>query len=151
MNLEIADASKFYDQFKTFRPALIAGFNRNALDNFIYAHGVEMLNRTAGCWKAVKVGNVWSLMLGEGDVPLTPITGKVSVLNILSGDRTDTDAVTASVAFTLLATNWWWHTMAGVLTEAEHDTMMKFYDGLRDGMWADSFPVNQRDLFNLTD
>lgn len=150
MNLEIADASKFYDQFKEFRPALIAGFNRNALDNFIYAHGVEMLGRTSGCWKAVKVGKVWALMLGDGDVTLTP-EGKVSVLNILSGDRTETDALTASVAFTMLATNWWWHNAADTLTEREHVTMHAFYDGLRDGMWADNFPVNQRDLFNLTD
>ena len=150
MNLEIADASKFYDQFKAFRPALIAGFNRNALDNFIYAHGVEMLGRTSGCWKAVKVGKVWALMLGDSDVTLTQ-DGKVSVLNILSGDRTETDALTASIAFTMLATNWWWHTVVGIMTEAENNAMMKFYDALRDGIWADSFPVNQRDLFNLTD
>ncbi len=142
-----ADHSKFIEQFTFLRGSLFLAF-----DSFIYGQGIQMLGRRSGNWEAVKVGTVYALMLGEGDVNLTN-DGRVHMVVPMSGNEVDTDATTASVAFTLLVVNWFWGMHHESLSDAENEAFSAYYEALRHGMWEDNPTVklNNRDMFTLKD
>lgn len=137
----------FLAQFSALTPAQVFKF-----DNYIYALGVKQLGRRSGMWASVKVGEVYSLRLGDGDaVNLTP-DGRVRVETIF-GSIAETDALTASVAFTMLVVNWFWNANAVTMSEEANEQFSRVHFGLRDGAFADNSNVtlDQSALFTLTD
>lgn len=100
-------------------------------DNFIYSNGVRILGRTSGMWSDRKVGDVYTLALGKGDVPVGP-DGKVKVVNILSGDSYLLTPENAALGFTLMVVNWYWNMNTERMTDATNEAFRKVYFGLLD-------------------
>lgn len=122
---------KFMGQFKNLTPGQVF-----ALDNYIYAQGVRMLGRTAGNWESVKVGDVWALKLGDNDTVNCTTDGRVAASTPFQ--YVETDALTASVAFTALVVNWFWNENAQRMTDEANEEFERVHFGLRDGVWADN-------------
>ena len=115
----------FMNQFK-LNPALAFLF-----DNFIYSRGVQMLGRTSGMWSSRKVGDVYTLVLGERDVPVGP-DGKVEVLNPLMGDRYTLTPENAALGFSLMVVNWFWNLNSERMDDAANEAFETVYFGLRE-------------------
>jgi hypothetical protein len=115
----------FLNQFK-LTPGLLFAF-----DNFIYSQGVKMLGRTSGMWGSRKVGDVYTLALGERDVKVGP-DGKVEVLNPLMGDRYLLTPEHAALGFSLMVVNWFWNLNSERMDDATNEAFEAVYFGLRD-------------------
>lgn len=117
-----------------------------AWDNFIYARGVQILGRTSGMWSSKKWGDVWSLLLGDGDVPVGP-DGKVRVENPLAGGSYLLTPEHASLAFSLLVVNWFWNMHAEKMPEETFRAFETAYYGLLDACRD----TGDRDLLRFID
>lgn len=116
---------KFNDQFK-LTPGMLFAF-----DNFIYSGSVSILGRASGYWNVKTVNGVVMLMLGDND-KTNGVGDRVEFFNPLTGDKTMTDRVTASAAFTLMMVNWFWNRHAERFDDATNEAFERVYYALRD-------------------
>lgn len=105
---------------------------------------------SGGQWDSIKVGDVWALR-----IPAASDKAPVTLVNEDAGVRVETDATTASVAFSLLFVNWVWNSWneKGWLNAASFADFERVYFGLRNGAYADGNPagINVSDFHDFTD
>ena len=115
----------FLNQFK-LTPGLTFAF-----DNFIYSQGVKILGRTSGMWSSRKVGEAYTLVLGDRDVPVGP-DGKVRVVNPLAGGSYLLTPENAALGFSLMVVNWFWNLNAERMSDETNEAFEAAYYALRD-------------------
>lgn len=140
--------NNFMGQFKHLSPGLLFKF-----DTFLYTLGVRMLGRTSGLWSSVKVGEVWALRLGDNDSVTKGRDPNTVRFESMMGTVVETDPLTASVAFTALAVNWFWNQNADIMSDEANEDFERVHFGLSAGVWSDNPTVklNTSDYHDLTD